>query len=179
MHLWSAALSRIDSRWKEAHLACKLSEFRCFWTLPWKRKQLWIPLRGTKIEANSRKSILWNKNRSKLSECRSEPFHGRENNSERNAAAEKFIAPLFWLLCKTYNFHGIPFLSELRYCLFRGTRKSECLGMGLFFRGITETVPSLFRWIFSVRNSVPNPTNPIWSSKIYEFSRKFAEKSSK
>jgi hypothetical protein len=36
-------------------------------------------------------------------------------------------------------------------------RNSECLGMSTFFRGITETVPSLFRRIFSERNSVPNP----------------------
>jgi hypothetical protein len=41
-------------------------------TLPWKRKQLRIPFRGTKIEAK----------RSKLSELPSELFHGRENNSE-------------------------------------------------------------------------------------------------
>jgi hypothetical protein len=30
--------------------------------------------------------------------------------------------------------------------------------MRAFFRGITETVPTLFRGIFSERNSVPNPT---------------------
>jgi hypothetical protein len=35
---------------------------------------------------------------------------------------------------------------------------SECLGMSAFFCGITETVLSLFRGIFSERNSVPNPT---------------------
>jgi hypothetical protein len=29
--------------------------------------------------------------------------------------------------------------------------------MSTFFRGITEIVPSLFRGIFSERNSVPNP----------------------
>ncbi len=29
--------------------------------------------------------------------------------------------------------------------------------MSTFVRGITETVPSLFRGIFSERNSVPNP----------------------
>jgi hypothetical protein len=29
--------------------------------------------------------------------------------------------------------------------------------MSTFFRGITETIPSLFRGIFSERNSVPNP----------------------
>jgi hypothetical protein len=69
--------------------------------------------------------MLWNKNRSKLSECRSEPFRGRENNSEQNAAAENFNVQLFWLLCKTYYFHGIPFLSELRYWLFRRTRNAS------------------------------------------------------
>ncbi len=42
-----------------------------------KRKQLRIPFRATK-------------NRNKLSECRSEPFRGREANSEQNAAAEYF-----------------------------------------------------------------------------------------
>jgi hypothetical protein len=30
--------------------------------------------------------------------------------------------------------------------------------MSAFFRGMTEIVPSLFRGIFSERNSVPNPT---------------------
>ncbi len=60
--------------------------------------------RGTKIEANSRNSvrnpsaeekttrnsILWKKNKSKLSECRSEPFRKRENNSEQNGGVENF-----------------------------------------------------------------------------------------
>jgi len=32
--------------------------------------------------------------------------------------------------------------------------------MSTFFRGITETIPSLFRGIFSERNSVPNPPPP-------------------
>ncbi len=69
-----------------------------FRTFPRKRKQLGIPIHGTKIETNSRKSvpnpsveqkleansrtrnsIPWNKTRSKLSECCSEPFRGREN----------------------------------------------------------------------------------------------------
>jgi hypothetical protein len=36
---------------------------------------------------------------------------------------------------------------------------SECLGMSNFFRGITEAVPSLFRGIFSERNSVANPSS--------------------
>jgi hypothetical protein len=46
----------------------KLTEFP-FRTLPRNRKQLGIPFRGTKIEAI-------------LAEFRSEPFLGRENNSE-------------------------------------------------------------------------------------------------
>jgi hypothetical protein len=32
-------------------------------------------------------------------------------------------------------------------------------------RGITETVPSLFRGIFSERNSVPNPTHNVFHRK--------------
>jgi hypothetical protein len=54
------------------------------------------------------------------------------------------------------GFRSILFRSELRNGLFRG-RNSECLGMSTFFSGITEIVPSLFRGIFSERNSVPNP----------------------
>ncbi len=48
------------------------------------------------------------------------------------------------------EFRSVPFQLAL-------PRNSECLGMGTFIRGITETVPSLFRGIFSERNSVPNP----------------------
>jgi hypothetical protein len=33
--------------------------------------------------------------------------------------------------------------------------------MSAFFRGITEIVPSLFRGIFSERNSIPNPNQNI------------------
>ncbi len=49
------------------------------------------------------------------------------------------------------------FRSELRNGLFRGTRNT--LGMSTFFRGITESIPSLFRGIFSERNSVANPSS--------------------
>ncbi len=67
------------------------------------------------------------------------------------------------------EFHSVPFrASELAL-----PRNSECLGTSAFFRGITETVPSLFRGIFSERNYVPNPsptscrprknTKKIWS----------------
>ncbi len=63
-----------------------------------------------------------------------------------------------WMLCKTNFLRGIP----LRSVPFRASEltlpyTSECLGMNTFFRGITETVPSLFHGIFPERNSVPNP----------------------
>ncbi len=65
-----------------------------FWTIPGKRKQLGIPFRRTKIVTNTRNPFFrirvnnqfrvpWNKNRSKLSECRSEPFCEREKDSEQ------------------------------------------------------------------------------------------------
>jgi hypothetical protein len=49
-----------------------------FRTIPRKRSQLGIPVRAA------------TKNKTKLSECRPEPFRGREINSEQNAAAEYF-----------------------------------------------------------------------------------------
>ncbi len=50
-------------------------------------------------------------------------------------------------------FRSVPFrASELAL-----PWNSECLGMSTFFRGIKETIPSLFRGSFSERNSVPNP----------------------
>jgi hypothetical protein len=73
----------------------------------------------TKIEANSRNSvqrkvnvtpnsILWNKNRNTLSECRSKPFRGRENNSEQNAEAENFKNSIILLGYFARNEHFLP-----------------------------------------------------------------------
>ncbi len=60
---------------------------------------------------------------------------------------------------KTSFFRGIPFYSDpFRASELALPRNSECLGMSTFFRGITETIPSLFRGICSERNSVPNPS---------------------
>jgi hypothetical protein len=54
--------------------------------------------------------------------------------------------------CITIFFRGIPFRSvPFRASELALPRNSECLGMSTFFRGITETVPSLFRGIFSER----------------------------
>ncbi len=56
-------------------------------------------------------------------------------------------------------FRGIPFRSvSFRASELALPRNTECIGMSTFFRGITEDVPSLFRGIFSERNSVPNPS---------------------
>ncbi len=62
----------------------------------------------------------------------------------------------------------VIFSAEFHSVLFRASelalpRNSECLGMSAFFRGITEPILSLFRGIFSERNSVPNPTHR-WTS---------------
>jgi hypothetical protein len=40
-------------------------------------------------EKNARNSFLWNKNRNNLSEFRSKPFRGRENNSEFHSMEQK------------------------------------------------------------------------------------------
>jgi hypothetical protein len=68
------------------------------------------------------------------------------------------LLTLFWLFCTTIFSPGIPFrsvpflASELAL-----PRNSECLGMSTFFRGITETVLSLFRGIFSERTLAGMP----------------------
>ncbi len=105
-----------------------------FRTIPLKRIQLGIPFRGTKIEPNS-----WN----------SVSMHLTTFELWTN-----YFVELFWLFLKTnflrvLRFHSIPSF---------GIDSSVNLGMCTFFRGITETVPSLFRGIFSERNSVANPT---------------------
>ncbi len=123
-----------------------------FRTFLQKITQLGILFRGTKIDANSRNSVPnhsteenttgnsfpCNKNRNKLSECPSQPFRGRNQHHFVNLFCCHFV--------KLFFFCGIPF----RSVLFRASelalpRNSECLGMSAFFRGITKTVPSLFR----------------------------------
>ncbi len=80
--------------------------------------------------------------------------------------AQKVGKDDFWqIIMLSYSgcFAKLIFSAEYRSVPFRASelafpRKSECLGMSTFFRGITETVPSLFRGIFSEQNSVPNTT---------------------
>ncbi len=103
-----------------------------------------------------------------------------------------FISPKsrkndFWqIIMSSYSgcFVKLIFSAEFRSVPFRSSelalpRKLECLGMSTFFRGITETITSLFRGIFSERNSVPNPTrwwflapcwrfpSPLWQSWLF------------
>jgi hypothetical protein len=112
---------------------------------------------GTIIEANFRNSVLnhspeektirnsvpWNKNRNKLSEFRSKTF------SDENilfAGAGFFVKLIFFMPCPSVPSLGID-----------SSESSKCLGMSTFFRGIMETIPSLFRGIFSEQNSIANP----------------------
>jgi hypothetical protein len=115
-----------------------------FRTIPQRRKMLGILYHGTKIEANSRNSVLnhsaeekttrnsvsWNKNRSKHLEFCSEPFRGGENNSEfryveqkknqtlgipfRSCIRQKHFVCRSRIFCPTNFFHTISFRSEPR-----------------------------------------------------------------
>ncbi len=58
---------------------------------------------------------------------------------------------------RTVPFRTVPFQAS-KLAKLAIPRNSERLGMSTFFRRITETVPALFRGIFSERNSVPNPS---------------------
>jgi hypothetical protein len=130
------------------------------WLVPWNRKLSEFPSEpfhrgekcsefcfcGTKIETNSRNSVpnhsteeknarnsvFVEQKRNKLSEFRSKPFRGRENNSEFHSVEQKYkqilgipkhfahentLSVLFYearFCCKTHFFPVIPFRSELR-----------------------------------------------------------------
>jgi hypothetical protein len=84
----------------------------------------------------------------------------------------KTLGLVFQTIPRRRNHLGIPFRSMsgtktlCQLCFFMSFRSvssfgiysSECLGMTTFFRGITESIPILFRGIFSERNSVVNPS---------------------
>ncbi len=67
-------------------------------------------------EKNARNSVPWNKNRSKLSEYRSEPFRRRENNSDCSVKQKQkqALGILFRTILRKRKQLGIP---------FRGTEK--------------------------------------------------------
>jgi hypothetical protein len=62
-------------------------------------------------------------------------------------------APGLVILAVFFPRNYVPF--QASEWLFRGPRNT--FGKSNFFRGITEPIPSLFRGIFSERNSVANP----------------------
>jgi hypothetical protein len=120
-----------------------------FRTIPLRRKMLGILYHGTKLEANARNSVLnqsaeeqktrnsvpWKKNTSKHLEFCSEPFRGRDNNSEFRSEAclkhvwdENMLSILFageGFFVKLIFFHAISFSSELRNRLFRKPRNAS------------------------------------------------------
>jgi hypothetical protein len=108
-----------------------------------------VPIPSTE-ENTTRNSVPWNQNRCKFLEFRSEPFRGRGHNSEflsvqqkivinsRNAVPNLFapwkrnqhhFVNLFFCcfvkLIFSADFHSVPFRSELRNWLFRGTRNTS------------------------------------------------------
>ncbi len=79
-----------------------------------------------------------------------------------------FDKSLCWvILAVLYNLFFLWISVPFRASELAPPQKSECLGMSTFFRGITETIPSLFRGIFSERNSVPNPIRGSVNPWIY------------
>ncbi len=110
-----------------------------------RRKMLGILYHRTKLEANAHNSVLnhfaeekttrnsvpWNKTISKHLEFRSEPFRGRDNNSEfcskaclgwKHAVNSVCRSRIF---CKTNFFQAISFRSELRNRLSRKLRNAS------------------------------------------------------
>jgi hypothetical protein len=105
-----------------------------------KKKQLGIPFQTIFGRENTSKSV---------------PNHfGTENTRKTMTFDSCFV--------KLHYFREIPF----RSVWFRTTKltlsmNTEFCGMSTFFRGITETVPSLFRGIFSERNFDGNPKQEV------------------
>jgi hypothetical protein len=127
-----------------------------FRTIPKKRKMLGIPYRGTKIEAKG--GIPFQtipQKRKQLGRTRNpDPARNRSlgssvpHNKTRPPQILKIEPEKTTFVCSgKLILPGIPFRSELRNGLFRGIRNT--LGMSTFFHGITESIPSIFRRIFS------------------------------
>ena len=126
-----------------------------FRTLPRKRKHVGIPFH----------SVPLNKNRSKLSEFPSEPFSGRENNSEFCSVEQKKKQTLgipfgtiprkrklLRVECRGRQIDQSCCESSVKLHFFAEFRSVPSFGIGSSAdsecRGIAETVPSLFRGIF-------------------------------
>ncbi len=100
----------------------------------------------------------------KLSEFRSEPFCRREKFSKfctwnKNRSSSRISIPWNKNRSKLLEFHSKPFRgrennSEFRWQLLR---YRQIILLSYFCCFVKLTVPSLFRGIFSERNSVANP----------------------
>jgi hypothetical protein len=100
--------------------------------------------------------------------CRSEkPRNSGSNHFSKEKNPWNSVPNLFWMR-KTSEFYSEPFLEEKKpqnsvpFCFFPSygmtvPRHSESNGISTLFCGITKTVPSLFRGIFSERNFDGNP----------------------
>ncbi len=78
---------------------------------------------------------------------------------------------IFWLFRKTiFPRNSVPFHFELRNGHFRGIRNS--VGISTFFCGITESIPRVFRGIFSEQNSIANPS---WAANRWTCVRSLAQ----
>ncbi len=120
-------------------------------SVPWNkiRSKCSVPNHSTK-EKKTRNSLPWNKNINKHLEFCSEPFSGRDNNSEFRE--KHAVNSVCWIriFCKTNFIHAISFRSELRNRLFRNPLNATEWAF-------SSAVPCLFRGIFSEGNSVANP----------------------
>jgi hypothetical protein len=156
------------------------SEF-LFRTLPRKRKHLGIPFRRTEIEAKSRNSlpnpsaeekqlgIPFRETEIEANSRNSVPNHSAEEKTTQNksAAAVSDSIQIESFCRDRKNWFPPPWLKDI-FSIFRLFRSVPSFGIGSsaelgmprnehFLPRNKETVPSLFRGIFSERNSVPNP----------------------
>ncbi len=115
-----------------------------FRTVPQRSRMLGILNHGTKIQADSRNSVL---NHSVEQKTLGIQFQ----SMPRTKLA---VSSVCWsrTFCKIIFFKPFSSIPSL------GIDSSVNLGMSTFFRGITQAIPSLFRGIFSERNSVANPS---------------------
>ncbi len=117
-------------------------------------------------DKNAQNSVTWNKNRSKLSEFRSEPFRGRENNSEfRSAEQNRSKLSKFRSLAFRRRKHTLSSVCWIRTNFFMWFRSVPSFGIDSSVKlGMPRNEPflpqnnrnrlSLFPGIFSEWNSV-------------------------
>ncbi len=141
----SAEQKTLDRNSVPKHSAEEKTTRNC---VPWnknRRKHLKFcskPFRGRETNSEFRSELQWNKNRSNLSEFRSEACIGEKKAVNSVCWSRFFIKQMFFM-----SFRPVPSF---------GVDSSVNLGMSTFFSRITESIPILFRGIFSEGNSVAN-----------------------